>query len=148
MASWKEILRSLESIDIVQEAGQATENNGEALVKLVQQQLYERGEDSTGAKLPNYASNYYAKKKQALNSMPGFGVPDLRVSGKLYGDMRVLAENNVITVASGVFYFPYMAKLYPNGFDLQDGNKIIFRSDYLYPELRKIISQKTGLRVV
>lgn len=147
MASWREILASLERIDIVQETGQAAENKGRELVALVQEQLI-HGEDSLGNKLPKYSSNSYSKKKAALNSLPGFGIPDLRVSGKLYGDMRVLAENNVITVGSGVFYFPFMAKLYPNGFDLQNGNKITFRAEHLYPELRRVISQKTGLKVV
>lgn len=71
---------------------------------LVAKQL-QAGVDGTGRKIaPEYASKYYAAKKNKANSAPGLGVPDLFVTGAYYKGIGVTIGDGTYNTESNVPY--------------------------------------------
>ncbi len=59
------------------------------------------GKTKTGAPIsPRYQSNSYASRKAAINPLPGFGVPDLRLTGEFQRLIDVEAAENVFDIIS------------------------------------------------
>lgn len=56
-----------------------------------------RGERTDGKKItPKYRNNSYAKKKASKNSKPGFGTPDLKLTGKAHKSLTASFEGNKV----------------------------------------------------
>lgn len=63
------------------------------IVKYNTDQLY-AGQDAKGQKLkPSYSRVKYARAKNSMNSLPGLGNPDLKVTGKFYRGFYLTAKN-------------------------------------------------------
>ena len=84
-----------------------------------------QGKNAKGQNItPHYRSDKYAKRKQELNSQPSFGTPDLKVSGKLWDEIGVIAEypNVHITSFDEKVKFPSILQ-YDNVFGLDKENQ-------------------------
>lgn len=66
-------------------------------IKEQKDQLYS-GFDSKGQRLLSYRSSIYAKKKNEMNSIPGLGNPDLKLTGAFYNSMRADIDNDGLMV--------------------------------------------------
>lgn len=56
------------------------------------------GVNSEGKKIGKYRSPAYARKKNAMNPLPGLGVPDLRLTGQFYkGIYTEIRGDKIIT---------------------------------------------------
>lgn len=54
-----------------------------------------QGLDGTGQKLkPKYSRVRYARAKNSVNPLPGYGTPDLKLTGKYYTSLYVVANND------------------------------------------------------
>lgn len=148
MASWKQILERLNSVDVEAETKTIVEDNPQPIAQLVQSQLI-KGEDGNGKKLRKYKNNAYARKKHAMNPLAGLGVPDLRLTGDTYNAMGVDTDETRYSIVSLTPQFNYTilgtARMKPFGEDavkLQEGNKNVYRREYLFPKLRQAIQRK------
>ena len=73
--------------------------HGNLLIDLNQGQL-QQGVNSKGRQLKGYQSNAYAKFKNQLNSLPGLGTPDLKLTGAFYSGWYIQEDSFPITMNS------------------------------------------------
>ncbi len=76
-------MSALKSLNIRQMAIEAIEKNLRDMVTLNQSQLYE-GKTTTGKRFHKYAGRQYADVKNQMNPLPGWGNPDLNLTGDFY----------------------------------------------------------------
>lgn len=116
------------------------------IITLNQQQLY-IGRKSTNAKItPKYAGAYYAKGKAAVNPTPGFGTPDLFVTGAFYKGFGVVVNSKEYTVNSNdekasKLELQYGSEIY----GLTKENKADFAINTLFPAVREYIRTTAGI---
>jgi len=73
--------REITPVGIVQDI---VMSDGDLIVEL-QKDQFMHGKDTTGDDIaPSYRNDSYADMKQAMNSRPEFGTPDLRLTGDFY----------------------------------------------------------------
>lgn len=103
---------------------------------------------STGDKItPFYASPNYATKKFKLNSAPGFGIPDIKLTGALYAGIGVSATKDEFNIESTVDYAKNQSILQygDNLLRLSEDNKQAYCDETLQPAIQDYITAKTGL---
>ena len=83
------------------------------IIQLNKNQLAE-GIRTDGQKLlPKYKDTGYALKKRSMNPKPGFGTPDLFLTGKFYGGFKVdLGASAFKILSKGVDYAKYIEGRY------------------------------------
>lgn len=147
MATIQQVYEDFAKINL-REALPAMIVEGESEIKeLVTGQLIE-GKLSTGSPIaPSYASTYYSKKKFALNSAPGYGVPDLKVNGKYYEGITVTAESDEYDIVSPVDW-PSVMQYGPEALMLSEQSKETFCDTTLGPAITKYIEEITGLVLI
>lgn len=134
-------------VDVDSAAEQAVNESGETFAKLNRRQLY-AGLTPDGAKIsPQYASPYYAKKKNKMNSKPGLGTPDLRVTGDYQDQFVVEAQDGEIDESSPVEYAKRLDELYgpTNIYGLTDENMQEYIDGDLSDALAGELEKQTGL---
>jgi hypothetical protein len=82
-------------------------NTSEHLTEQNTAQMY-AGKNKLGEEIGTYKSTEYAVRKHQMNPAPGYGVPDLKKSGKYYRGMYAEAQGNVIDIESVVPYAKYL----------------------------------------
>lgn len=116
---------------------------------LVKVQL-QSGETATNEKInPSYASAYYSRKKESFNSAPGYGVPDLYVTGNLYKSIGVSVKDDEYDIQATVDY-AYADSIIQYGdkvFALSDEHKQEYCATSLLPAIGKYIKDVTGLEL-
>lgn len=145
----RDLLKSFQSLDLDGEARRIIERRSstDEIKRLNKEQLYNFGVDSEGVKLKRYASNYYAKEKNYDNRRPGFGVPDLYVTGKFYKGFYTSISPNKIEISSKDSKTQKLIDNYtPDIFGLTDDNETYFAIRTLRPEIIKYIERITGLK--
>lgn len=76
------------------------EDNLDFIADLNTDQL-ERGVDGTGNNIePTYRNPVYARLKQRLNSRPGLGIPDLKLTGSFHRKINAKLQGKVVTLDS------------------------------------------------
>lgn len=146
MCTVSEMLRRLNSIDVIEMAADIVDEHQQKYLDLIKGQL-KSGKDKTGAAIipsylvNNYANRRYAIKKYASNSLPGYGNPDLYLSGSLYEALKLARTSNTLTITSSVSYFEHIDKKYgEQPFGLDEDSKDIYRENVLFPLLSKRIN--------
>ena len=76
------------NLDVEEEAVNTILETKEDLIDLNQSQLLE-GKNKVGQKLKSYRNWSYAKMKNAKNSLPGFGIPDLFNKGNFFAGFKI-----------------------------------------------------------
>src|SRR5690348_238105 len=103
MAYATEIIERLEQLKsgfttMLEESIQETESG---FIDLNTQQMYE-GKNSDGGEIGAYRSEVYAEMKNQMNSLPGFGVPDLKLTGAFYEGYSLRIQGGEIEETSNV----------------------------------------------
>ena len=136
-----ETIRRLKSLNLTEIAVSSMKETEKEFIDFNTQKELFVGLDSTGNQIdPLYGSASYAKKKAAINSLPGYGVPDLKLSGDFYKGMHfvsVTADKAIIE--SSVPYAKYLEKRYGEAiYGLND--KI--RPDYIFGPYYSVLKSK------
>lgn len=120
-----------------QEAYRILANVQDIITDLNKEQLQE-GKTPKGQKLkPDYSRVRYARAKQQQNPLPGFGTPDLKLTGKFYSEFYLTAKNKEFTLYSSDFKTEFLVPKYgeENIFGLTVENNKIVNYEILLPRL-------------
>jgi len=133
--------RALDFATLVQTSMQQTSFEITALNKT---QLYNYGVGSDGIKLTTYKSKYYAKEKSYDNPRPGFGIPDLFVTGAFYNGIGVVINKKTFITDSTDVKASRLELLYGSHiYGLTAQNKTIYATQTLLPVLLKNLKDAT-----
>lgn len=105
------------------------------------------GMTSTGKNIsPRYRSREYATAKHDMNPLPGYGVPDLKLTGSFHREIDVKAGRESFSIISRDEKAPELERKYDNIFGLGGQFKKEYTQEKLAPALKKKISKFTGLK--
>ena len=137
--------RKLDEVDrgLEQEAYRILANVQDQITQLNKDQL-QKGQNKKGQKLsPKYSRVRYARAKAKVNPLPGFGTPDLKLTGRFYSDFFITAKNKEFTVFSSDEKADVLKSKYGEDiFGLTVENNRIVNYEILLPELLQWILQK------
>jgi hypothetical protein len=124
MSDFWTVNKRIQAINLDELKMQAVEAEAGRILTLNKEQL-NKGETWKGSKIkPKYKSPYYSRKKNKLNSVPGLGVPDINLSGKLQNRMNISFQNNATySIWSFVDYAAFVLPRYLNILGLSDKNE-------------------------
>lgn len=151
MATIEQLYEAFAGVNLREDLQILILENGTAMAELVESQLIQ-GKLSTGNSIaPSYASGYYATKKEEMNALPGYGIPDAKVSGDLYAGIGVaIKSEDEYDIESDVEYAnnPSILQYGEELLALSDDNQQVFCDDTLGPAIGKYITEKTGLQLI
>jgi hypothetical protein len=143
--------------ELIQRLTQLRDNMREVLVDSIEEtasiyvdlnteQMYV-GKDGTGRSIsPMYKFIEYANQKSAMNPAPGFGVPDLKLTGAFYEGYTVHVEGDQVIKDSTVEYADKLFEKYGNAIGELDDD---FHQQYVEGDLAPVFMDKvreiTGL---
>lgn len=81
------------------------------------------GFDNTGGRLRSYKSRQYAQKKNIMNSRPGFGNPDLKLTGSFHRQLFMTPFRGYLLIGSLDEKAPKLESAYPSALGLADPYK-------------------------
>lgn len=115
----------------------ALENTKEVALDLIaEDQLYNKGIDGTGRKLPKYRNSEYERLKAQLNPNR---VTDLKLHGDWIDGFRGIVKGDSITIGSSDPKSPMLHKKYgPDITNLTPENLSVYSQDYVLPELQDL----------
>jgi len=123
------------------------EQNKQELIDLNQSQVYQSSEDSFGEPLRFYSSNSYAFEKEKQNAAPGFGRPDLYLTGAFYRAFVVKVSPRFYEINSKDTKTKKLKSKYGEDiFGLTDENKGKFANETLFVGIRSYIESTTGVK--
>jgi len=141
------MLSKFKSLVIETIAAQVVEGTERELITLNQNQLF-HGEDADGNKLPRYRSERRARIKNSMNPLPGYGIPDYYVTGRMYNQMYVDFERDgTYKIRSNVPYFGVLTARGGNPFGIQPNNKVQYIKNTFKGRFIKIIANIVGVKV-
>ncbi len=146
MTTVEDLITRLASVDIAAETDTALDATDKVLVENVKNQLF-AGQDASGSKLsPKYRLIRYANVKHEMNALPGYGTPDLKLTGALYREMNVHREKDELVFDSKMDYAPALEQKYGSGiFEPSNDNLDSYALDKFFPHLVTALEEKTGL---
>lgn len=127
------------------------------IVKCLEQSQYEilafnrgqlfMGENNKGLSItPRYRSQAYADFKESINAKPGYGTPDLFVTGEFYNSLQIKVNPTEFTIFSSNNKAPKLEKKYgQNIYGLTPENKAYFATEVLRPKLVTELKTQIGL---
>lgn len=92
---------------------QAMADTAPQFVALQKDQLFD-GFNSSGHRLQAYKSPKYAQKKNNMNPAPGYGNPDLKLTGAFYNSIRADLDNTGLVVSASDEKAPSLEEKYGN----------------------------------
>lgn len=143
---FKELSAGFASVNASSEIGNAIKNTEQWMVELNKEQL-SHGINSLGQKLMPYNSLTYALRKEEMNPLPGFGVPDLKYTGAFYGGLFAKYQGGKIVFGSTDSKTDELRGKYGVSiFGLTKENEQFYKDNILREEIIKIVERKTGLK--
>ena len=142
------MIKRLSGLNFGQEAIDAIIETEDDYLQLNTEQQLQYGTDNTGNSIqPTYKNKYYAKKKNIMNPLPGMGVPDLKVSGEFYKQLKFAdVDKQHIEIASDVDYAKYIEKNYGTAiYGLDNNNRPRYTFGAFFETLKLKIETITGL---
>lgn len=143
-----DMLDALEELNLKEVVLEAIEDHKEDYVKLNLEQLY-HGLNPEGEKItPEYVEGPYRRKKARMNSAPGEGTPDFKLSGDLYDETHVQVDDPDLTIGSEVEYAQYVEQRWGTAeiWGLDPENHEEFVQEMLQPLIVEKVSELTGLK--
>jgi hypothetical protein len=143
-----DMIDALEALNLKEVVLEAIEDHKEDYVKLNLAQLYE-GLNPEGEKItPEYVQGPYRRKKARMNSAPGEGTPDFKLSGDLYDETAAQVDEEEIAIGSDVEYAQYVEQRWGNAeiWGLDSGSHDEFVNEILQPLIIEKVSEETGLK--
>ena len=116
MATVLDLLRKVQSFNVIEAAGKAMEENKKPLLDINRAQLYDEGIGYDGQPLPPYSANY-AKRK------PSRGIVDIYKTGLLQKEMELFVDNDKYIITSYAEYTPYVHNRRPTIFGFTEDGK-------------------------
>lgn len=145
MQTIKGLLRKVKAFDTDKAIDATFEKTTTDLEVFNRQQMY-AGYDKTGEKFTKkYAAGSYAKKKNKMNALPGYGTPDLYLSGAYQKAITVEYSKGVLTTMSTVDYAKYVEPRY-TPYGLGGKFKREFIAEKLRPQMQREITAAIGLK--
>lgn len=143
MTTIKGMLDKVKSLDLRSEVPVILQRTSYEIESLNKEQLYNYGVDSTGTKLKEYSSEYYAREKNYDNPRPGKGIPDLFVTGAFYKGFGVVVSSKKFIIDSTDSKSASLEARYGSKiFGLTADNKKVYALGVFYAELKKYVSLK------
>lgn len=135
--------RRLEGLSVQAEAEGALDDTADDFAELNTQQMY-RGLDSTGQPIaPQYARADYAQMKNQMNPAPGYGTPDLYLTGAFYRGYTLRVEGGQVTEDSDVDYADDLTEKYgPDIWGLDDENLASYRTGPFWEALKERVENQ------
>ena len=117
-------------------------NQTEEIVEQNREQMME-GKTSKGKKIkPKYKNKSYAQKKKRLNSKPGAGTPDLKLSGDFHASLSLKKKGTDFLYETKLGYAKkYVIPKYDDILGLEPKRKKIFNNKTFKPEYVRKIKQ-------
>jgi hypothetical protein len=144
MVTAADMLRKWKSMDPTEVAGEAVEATREEAIALNREQLYMRGEKADGNKMAPYKSDAYARRKNARNPNPGYGIPDAYATGDMQKGLFVDVQGETAVFDSISPHATFMIQRDgPAIFGLTVSSKERYRG-VLMPEVCRRIKAITG----
>lgn len=114
----QEYYRRMQRVNLNELKVKAAEKNKRLLLDLNREQL-SQGLRADGQKItPEYRSHSYALSKRVKNLKPGYGIPDLYLTGRFYATLTTETEGMELKVKTGVDYGEKLREKYPDIFGL------------------------------
>lgn len=146
MTTIKQMLERVESIQLREAVPVIIEDTKDEILRLNKLQLYNRGEDRNAQPLRLYGSLSYALEKNKMNPRPGFGRPDLFVTGQFYRGFNVKVSKNAFNVSSTDSKTPELVKKYSEDiFGLTPQSKTEYAKKVVYGRIKSHITAKSRL---
>lgn len=147
MGTINNLRRKFESLDTDTVVRRSLENTTEQLANTQAEQMM-RGLDANGNPIGQYRSPVYAEVKNRMNPLPGFGVPDLKLTGAFYrGITAKVSGELVITDSTDPKSADLQKKYGKEVFGLDGQYKGEFIREALRPEFGALMEQATGLKM-
>ena len=140
-------LKKVQVAVIAVEAIKQTESDYIA-IQTGKQMLY--GIEATGKSIsPEYMNAAYARKKNRRNPLPGYGVPDLRLSGALYKETKFLkVDQTQIEISSDVSYAKYVEGRYGSKiYGLSPKNRASYATGPFFKAFKAKLESLIGLKL-
>ena len=147
MATIKDLYEAFGAVRLREDLPEIIQGTSKEIEILVKSQL-SNGELSTGEKISKpYASTYYANKKHNLNPSPGYGIPDVKLTGALYDGISVTVTTDEYDIESSVDYSKAdsITQYGPQLLAMSEESKQIYCDDTLLPAIQNYITERTGL---
>jgi hypothetical protein len=91
MATIEDVTKSWASLNFIDEVLSTMSDMSRELADQNRLQL-KKGQTAKGGKFNEYASDTYASMKNRMNPLPGFGNPDLFLTGKFASEIRLIVS--------------------------------------------------------
>ncbi len=139
--------RKIEAMDVDRIAVSAVSNTTEEMANIQAEQMM-HGLDSKGQPIGQYRSPIYAEVKNRMNPLPGFGVPDLKLTGAFYRGIVAKVSGDVVVTDSTDSKSADLQKKYgADVFGLDTQYKGEYLREALQPEFSRQIESATGLKM-
>jgi len=145
MATALDLLTNLKSLKILDIAVDAIDKTKDIAVDLNVEQLA-CGYDSEKKRLKKYRSKSYSDFKQSMNSLPGFGNPDLILTGAFVNSFKLdISGQNLKFSASDSKSDDLTKKYGDNIFGLGETNNEYYAQQVVFPIMMNTIQGFIGL---
>lgn len=148
MSTIKALAAGLRRVDLQRQIPIMLNNQKQFAIDANKDQLLhgKTSEGADGANLRGYKSFEYAVEKNQQNSLPEFGIADLRKRGDFYNGIDLKVEATTYTLLSNDIKAPDLETHYTVFiFGLQSKNKSQWASRIYANEFMPYITSKTGL---
>jgi hypothetical protein len=105
------------------------------------------GMTNTGEKItPVYFRDEYAAEKNQMNSLPGYGTPDLKLTGAFHNEIRIDYKTGVLSSHSNDEKADELEFRYQNIYGLGGPFKAKYLDSALWPAFKNGITAHLGLK--
>lgn len=140
------LYQKVQSLDTNQIITNSLEQTKEAIANLNVEQMH-KGLNANGEPIGAYRNEVYAEIKHRLNPLPGFGVPDLKLTGAFYqATSASISGDRIITDSGDSKSAKLQAKYGKQIFGLSGVYKREYLNESLGPTFRKSITSVIGLK--
>lgn len=114
----------------------------------VNQENLQSGLNALGVKItPKYKSEAYALRKERMNAQPGFGTPDLKLTGSFYERIEFHINGRQVVWEDTDSKAKDLLAKYGAILGVSENNVLQkYRQQYLFPAIAREIKVKTGMR--
>lgn len=145
MATIKQFKKRVQNLDVPAVVEQAVIETSNQLSNLNAEQMFQ-GLNKEGRPIGEYALPTYAEAKHRMNPLPGFGVPDLKVTGAFYEGIYTGVEGLKIETDSVDSKTDRLKELFGEEiFGLSDNYKSEYIREFLRPEFVGAIKKELQL---
>ena len=148
MATLLQLKARLEQLNEARIASDAVQETSGDLSEKNRQQLH-GGFNKKGEKIGDtrpYRNRHYARLKAGMNSKPGFGNPDLKLTGAFYRQLKTDVQGELIHTTSADSKTAWLQKKYSDLFGLGGDFKTLYIEENLRPAFLQKLKEATGLK--